>query len=124
MHKIVPHLWYDGAAEEAVRLYAALIPGSRIGRVTRYPATGQEVHGHPEGSVLTAKATLGDTAVVALNGGPQFRFAPSASLFVTLEDEVAVERLWAGLVEGGEVLMPLDRYGWSHATAGSPTAGG
>ncbi len=35
MQKIVPHLWYDGAAEEAARLYASLIPGSRIGRVTR-----------------------------------------------------------------------------------------
>lgn len=113
MQKIVSHLWYDGAAEEAMRLYASLIPGSRIGRVTRYPAAGQEVHGHPEDSVMTVEATLGDTSLVALNGGPHFRFTPAVSLFVTLEDEAAVDRLWAGLVEGGEVLMPLDRYDWS-----------
>ena len=113
MQKIIPHLWYDNEAEAAMRLYASLIPGSRIGTVIRYPSAGQEIHGRPEGSVMTVEATLGDTGVMALNGGPHFRFTPAISLFVTLEDGAAVDRLWSGLVEGGEVLMPLDRYDWS-----------
>ena len=113
MRKIVPHLWYDSDAEEAVRLYADLVRDSRIGAITRYPKTGFAIHGRPEGSVLTVDVTLGDTRVMALNGGPHFRFTPAISLFVILESEAAVDRLWSGLAEGSEVLMPLDRYDWS-----------
>jgi predicted 3-demethylubiquinone-9 3-methyltransferase (glyoxalase superfamily) len=50
---------------------------------------------------------------VALNGGPLFRFTAAVSLFVTLEDEADVDRLWAGLADSGTVMMPLDRYDWS-----------
>jgi predicted 3-demethylubiquinone-9 3-methyltransferase (glyoxalase superfamily) len=110
MQKIVPHLWYDGAAEEAARLYAALIPGSRLGSVTRYGKAGFERHGQPEGAVMTQAFTLGGTEVVGLNGGPHFRFTPAVSLFVTLPDRAAVDRLWGGLAEGGSVTMPLDAY--------------
>jgi predicted 3-demethylubiquinone-9 3-methyltransferase (glyoxalase superfamily) len=31
--RIVPHLWFDDAAEEAARLYAGLIPGSEVGEI-------------------------------------------------------------------------------------------
>lgn len=113
MQRFVPHLWYDGAAEEAARLYAGLIPGSSLGRIARFGKVGQEVHGQPEGRVLTVEADLGGTRVVALNGGPAFRFAPSFSLFVALPERAEVDRVWAGLIEGGEALMPLDAYSWS-----------
>ena len=113
MQRFIPHLWYDGAAEEAARLYAGLIPGSSLGRIARFGKVGQEVHGQPEGRVLTVEADLGGTRVVALNGGPAFRFAPSFSLFVALPERAEVDRVWAGLIEGGEALMPLDAYPWS-----------
>jgi predicted 3-demethylubiquinone-9 3-methyltransferase (glyoxalase superfamily) len=113
MQKIVPCLWYDGDAEAAMRRYAGLIPGSQVGTVTHYPATGKELHGRNPGSVMTVDARLGDTEVLALNGGPQFKFNPAISLFVVLEDAAAVDRLWEGLADGGKVMMPLDRYDWS-----------
>ncbi len=113
MQKIVPHLWYDGAAEEAARRYADLVPGSAVGAIVRYPDVGQEVHGREPGSVMFLEARLGDTTLVLLNGGPLFRFTPAVSLFVTLDDAAALDRLWDGLSEGGTVMMPLDRYDWS-----------
>ncbi len=113
MQRFVPHLWYDGAAEEAARLYAGLVPGSSVGRIARFGKVGQEIHGQPEGQVLTVEIDLGGTRVVALNGGPAFRFAPSFSLFVALPDRAEVDRVWAGLIEGGAALMPLDAYPWS-----------
>jgi predicted 3-demethylubiquinone-9 3-methyltransferase (glyoxalase superfamily) len=113
MQKIVPHLWYDSDAETAARRYAELIPGSEIGAVVRYPRAGFEVHGRPEGSVMTVDFRLGDTEVVTLNGGPLFKFSPATSLFVVLEDAAAVDRLWDGLIDGGQALKPLDRYDWS-----------
>ncbi len=113
MQKIVPCLWYDSDAEEALRHYAGLIPGSSIGAATRYGKAGQEIHGRAEGSVMTIEADLGGTRVVGLNGGPMFSFTPAISFFVTLEEAASVERLWEGLLGGGEVLMPLGAYDWS-----------
>lgn len=113
MQKIVPCLWYDEDAEDALRRYAELIPGSSIGAVARYGKAGHDIHGRQEGSVMTVEADLGGTRVVGLNGGPHFRFTPAISLFVTLEDAAAVDRLWEGLLDGGEVMMPLQAYDWS-----------
>jgi predicted 3-demethylubiquinone-9 3-methyltransferase (glyoxalase superfamily) len=113
MQKILPHLWFDDAAEAAITRYVSLIPGSAKGTVARYPEAGSEIHGRAPGSVMTVESSLGGTAVVALNGGPHFRFTPAISLFVVLQDEAAVDRFWEGLVDGGSVLMPLDKYDWS-----------
>ncbi|WMT57345.1 VOC family protein [Truepera radiovictrix] len=67
----------------------------------------------PEGSVLTVPFQLAGQDFLALNGGPQFKFTPATSFFVTLGSEREVDALWKGLSEGGGVLMPLQRYDWS-----------
>lgn len=113
MQTIIPHIWFDGAAEEAARLYTSMIPGSRIGAVMRSGKAGHEHHGQREGGVMTVEFELGDYRLVGLNGGPQFRPTPSISYLVTLESEVEIDRAWAGLAMGGSVLMPLDAYDWS-----------
>ena len=101
MQKIIPHLWYDSDAETAARRYVELVPGSALGAVVRYPEAGREIHGREPGSVMTVDFRLGDTELLALNGGPHFRFTPAISLFVVLEDAAAVDRLWQGLSDGG-----------------------
>lgn len=110
---IIPCLWFDHEGEEAAAFYTSLLPGSATGTVTRYGKAGQEVHGRPEGSVMTVEFSLSGRSFLALNGGPHFRFTPAASLFVHCGSEADVDRLWHRLVEGGNVLMPLDRYDWS-----------
>lgn len=111
--RIVPHLWFDGAAEEAAATYVSLIPGSSIGAVTRYGKAGFGTHGQPEGRAMSVDFALGGTRMVGINGGPVFRPTPAVSYFVTLEEEASVDRVWEGLVEEGGVLMPLDAYEWS-----------
>jgi predicted 3-demethylubiquinone-9 3-methyltransferase (glyoxalase superfamily) len=113
MQRIVPNLWYDNAAEEAAALYTSLIPGSAVGALTRYGRAGQEIHGQADGSTMTVEFNLAGTEVLALNGGPLFRFTPAISFFVTLPDRGDVDRVWDGLAEGGEVLMPIDAYPWA-----------
>jgi predicted 3-demethylubiquinone-9 3-methyltransferase (glyoxalase superfamily) len=111
--KIVPHLWFDDAAEEAARLYAGLIPGSAVGEIRRFGKASAGVHGQPEGKVMTVEFTLGGTRMVALNGGPHFPPSAAISYFLTFEDADALDRAWAALLDGGEVAMPLDAYDWS-----------
>jgi predicted 3-demethylubiquinone-9 3-methyltransferase (glyoxalase superfamily) len=113
MQKIIPHLWFDDRAEEAARFYTALFPSGKVGEISRYVEAGQETHGQPEGRVMTVAFDLDGYRLIALNGGPHFSFSPAISLFAVLESEAEVDALWAGLVEGGSVMMPLDRYDWS-----------
>ncbi len=111
--KILPHLWFDGAAEEAAALYSAFIPGSGIGTVTRYGKAGFEVHGQPEGQAMVVEFHLGGQKMLALNGGPRFRPTPAVSYFLTFAERAALDRAWATLGEGGQLRMPLDAYPWS-----------
>ncbi len=42
-----------------------------------------------------------------------FKPNPSISFFVVCEDMNEVEQSWAKLSEGGNIMMPLDKYDWS-----------
>jgi predicted 3-demethylubiquinone-9 3-methyltransferase (glyoxalase superfamily) len=111
--RIVPHLWFDDRAEEAASFYASLFDDSAIGATTRYGKAGFEIHGRPEGSVMSVDFDIAGYELVALNGGPAFELTPAISFFVTCETEAEVDALWGALSEDGGVLMPLDRYDWS-----------
>jgi len=40
MQKIVPFLWFDGKAEEAMNFYVSIFKNSKVLSVTRYGAAG------------------------------------------------------------------------------------
>ena len=111
--KIVPNLWFDKEAEEAVNFYTSLFSHSGINSKTRYPEAGQEIHQQEAGSIMTINFELEGYQLLALNGGPHFKFNPSISLFVMCRDEAEIKHLWNSLFEGSEVLLPLDTYEWS-----------
>jgi len=117
--KIVPCLWYDRQAEEAANFYVSLFKKGRIGNITRYTKAGFEVHGMPEGMVMTVEFEVEGRQFVALNGGPVFKFNPSISFLVTCDTKGEVDVLWKKLSEGGKPLMELnayplsERYGWT-----------
>jgi predicted 3-demethylubiquinone-9 3-methyltransferase (glyoxalase superfamily) len=108
--KIVPNLWFDSNAEEAVEYYHSLFKNSRIGQIMRYGKASAEVSGQPEGSVLTMDFEIEGYRMMALNGGPVFRLNPSISFMVSCESAREVDRLHNALSNKGEVLMPLDKY--------------
>lgn len=109
MQKIVPFLWFDNQAEEAVTFYASIFKNSEVTSTARYGKT------HPQHSskVMTVNFKLENQDFIALNGGPEFSFTPAISFFVTLETEADVDALWEKLAEGGTVLMPFQAYDWS-----------
>jgi predicted 3-demethylubiquinone-9 3-methyltransferase (glyoxalase superfamily) len=111
--KISPFLWFDTQAEEAARFYVSIFPSSEILGVSHY---GDWDAGR-KGSVLTVTFRLGKQEVVALNGGPQFRFSEAISLAVECETQDEVDRYWKALTAGGGEEGPCgwlkDRYGLS-----------
>jgi len=111
--KIVPNLWFDHQAEEAVTFYCAVFDRAKLGHVTHYDEASAEASGQPQGSVLTVEYELDGVAFIGLNGGPAFKSNPSISFCVNCQSKAEVDHFWDKLSEGGEVLMPLDRYPFS-----------
>lgn len=109
MQKIVPNLWFDDQAEEAVNFYAAIFENGRVDAISYY---GKDMP-LPEGTVLTVAFQLAGCNFTAINGGPEFKFTPAISFFVSCQDEAEMDALWANLLEGGMALMELGPYPFS-----------
>jgi predicted 3-demethylubiquinone-9 3-methyltransferase (glyoxalase superfamily) len=106
--KITPFLWFDTQAEEAAQFYTSIFHNSRIVRVNRYGNAGRETHGMQAGSVMTVEFEIEGQALVALNGGPHFKFTEAFSLQVSCETQAEIDHFWSKLSEGGEE----SRCGW------------
>ena len=104
MQKIVPFLWFDGNAEEAMNFYVSIFKNSKVVSVTRYGDAGPG----KKGTVMAATFQLEGQDFYALNGGPQYKFTPAISLFVNCETQQEVDALWKKLSAGGRE----DQCGW------------
>ena len=111
MDRIVPHLWFDTQAKEAAERYTSILPDSKVVDVT-------VLHDTPSGDCDVVTFVLAGQQFQAISAGPLFSFNPSISFIVNCDTPDEVDTLWAQLVDGGDVLMPLDsypfsdRYGW------------
>jgi predicted 3-demethylubiquinone-9 3-methyltransferase (glyoxalase superfamily) len=83
--KIAPCLWFDSQVEEAAKFYVSIFRNSRIVATSRYGEAGKEVHGRPDGSVMTVVFELEGQTFTALNGGPVFQLSPAISFQITCE---------------------------------------
>jgi predicted 3-demethylubiquinone-9 3-methyltransferase (glyoxalase superfamily) len=110
MAKITPCLWFDSNAEEAVNFYTAVFKNSKIGKVSRYGKEGYEIHGKPEGTVLTIEFELNGRMFVALNGGPLFKFNEAVSFQVACDSQEEVDYYWEKLGQSGD--EKAQQCGW------------
>ncbi|MBM4404906.1 MAG: VOC family protein [Chloroflexi bacterium] len=92
MKKVTPFLWFDGTAEEAATFYVALFKDARILEVSRRG---------PKGPVFIVRFTVAGQELLALNGGPTFKFTEAISLYVNCETQREVDRLWKKLSSDG-----------------------
>lgn len=121
MQKIVPCLWFDKNAEEAMNFYVSVFSKSqsiadrsKIISIDRYPdVVPEEFMKGMEGKVLTGLFELAGYRFMAFDGGPSFKFTPAVSFFVRCNSEDEVAGYWSDLSEGGTALMPLDTYPFS-----------
>ena len=109
---IVPFLWFDTEAEEAVNFYISIFKNAGIEGITYYGDARPEM----KGTVMTVDFRLEGQRFVALNGGPEYKFTPAISFFVNCKTQQEVDNLWDKLTEGGEEVACgwlKDRYGVS-----------
>lgn len=95
---IYPCIWFNNNAGEAAEFYCSVFPDARIDVSTP----------------LVCTFYIKDKKFMGLNGGEMFRPNPSISFFTVCETESEISHAWDLLVQGGNILMPLDSYEWSN----------
>jgi predicted 3-demethylubiquinone-9 3-methyltransferase (glyoxalase superfamily) len=111
MNNITIFLMFEGKAEEAMNFYTSLFTDSAIKSISRYG----ENEGGPAGTVRHAVFALNGQEFMCIDSFVKhgFTFTPAMSLFVRLDAESELDKLYAALSEGGQILMPLDAYPFS-----------
>ena len=109
--QVTPFLMFTGDAEGAMELYTSLFDDARVLTLERWGPDGQG----SEGTVQQATFSVAGQVFRCFDSPPvhDFTFTPSLSLFVDVTSEEELDRLFAGLSDGGGVLMPLGDYGFS-----------
>ncbi|MDD0987458.1 VOC family protein [Pseudomonas shahriarae] len=99
-HKNTICLWFDGAALDAARFYAATFPDSSVEAV--HTAPGDYPAGK-QGDVLTVEFTVMGIPCLGLNGGAGIQHNQAFSFQVATDDQAETDRLWQAIVgNGGE----------------------
>lgn len=109
-------LWFDKQAEEAASFYTSIFGNSGITSISRYGKEGFEFHRMPEGTAMVVNFKINDLDIMALNGGPIFKFNEAVSIVVKCETQSEIDHLWEALTKGGEESQCgwlKDRYGVS-----------
>ena len=119
MSHIVPLLWFDRNAEEAVRYYVSIFGDARINRIARFGDAVPE----REGEAMIIDFTLEGQPFLALNGGTPTGRDFAVALYLECPTQAEVDRVWERLTDGGETLpcgWLRDRYGfaWNVVPAG------
>lgn len=120
MQKIIPNLWFDGNAKEAVDFYVSVFPDGKITGSVNYPDSAEEgledFQLSLAGEVLTVDFEIMGTKFVAINAGPEFKFNESVSFTVPCKDQAEIDYYWSKLSavpESEQCGWCKDKYGLS-----------
>ncbi len=105
----------ENNAEEAMNFYVELFENSKITEIQRHGSDGPA----KEGSILFATFELNGSKFACSDSyiKHEWTFTPGVSNFVECETDDEIENLFEELSAGGQVMMPIDNYGWSQKFA-------
>ena len=90
MPTITPFLWFDGQAEEAMKLYTSIFKRSKVIAVNR-----------AQGRVMSVTFELEGQRFMGLNAGPTFTFNEAVSFFVGCDTQQEIDERWGKLIADG-----------------------
>lgn len=112
MSKITPFLWFDKNLEEKINYYKSIFPDfKQVGET-------QVISETPSGRIEIGEFELFGRKLNFMAAGPEFKFNPSISLSIWLNNEKELDEIWKRLSENGEILMEYqkypfaEKYGW------------
>lgn len=114
--KIVPYLVFEGRCEEALDFYRRAL-GAEVTMRMRFNESPESPTCTPEGAgdkIMHAEMRIGASTIMLSDGMCDKDAAfKGFSLNLEVRELVEAKRLFAALLEGGEVLMPLEKTFWS-----------
>jgi predicted 3-demethylubiquinone-9 3-methyltransferase (glyoxalase superfamily) len=120
MNTIVPNLWFDGVAKEAVDFYVSVFPNSKVISTEYYPKDESEgladFQKDLAGKPLAIEFELNGNRFQAINAGPEFKFNESVSFAVSCKDQEEIDYFWEKLSkvpESEQCGWCKDQYGLS-----------
>jgi PhnB protein len=111
---VQPYLFFEGRCEAAIDFYRDVL-GAEVQMLMRYrdspePMPPGMIPPGSEGKVMHASFRVGETTVMASDGGckgsQEFK---GFSLSVTVANEAEAERVFGALAGGGQIQMPLTK---------------
>lgn len=105
MQKVMPFLWFEKDAEEALNYYVSIFPDAEITAINRQT---------PDGPLFTGTFRLFNQNFGVMNIPTEHKFNESISFVVSCKDQEEVDHYWSKLADGGKELMCgwlTDKYG-------------
>ncbi|CAN5718930.1 VOC family protein [soil metagenome] len=93
MTNVSTFLWFESHAVEAAGLYCSIFKDAKI------------LSSNP----MSASFALGEQRYVAFNGGPHFKLTAAVSIFIEVDSQAEVDRLWHAFIGSGGT---ESRCGW------------
>jgi predicted 3-demethylubiquinone-9 3-methyltransferase (glyoxalase superfamily) len=111
MARVKTHIMFQGDAQEAIDLYSSIFKDFTVGNVERYG----EDEPVATGTFKTADVSFAGHDLLVFDSPPMhdFSITPSMSIYVDFDTVDELETAFAKLSEKGQVMMPLDGYGFS-----------
>ncbi len=110
--KIVPNLWFNGNAKEAVEYYVSVFPDSRIVSTEYYPKSAEEgladFQLEMAGKPLVVEFELAAQHFTAINAGPEFTFSEAVSFAISCKDQEEIDYYWSKL----SYVKEAEQCGW------------
>ena len=120
MKQIVPNLWFDGNASEAVDYYVSVFHDGKILGGSTYPDSTDEgladFQQELAGKALTVDFEIMGTRFTAINAGPGFKFNEAVSFVVPCKDQPEIDYYWerlSAVPESEQCGWCKDKYGLS-----------
>lgn len=108
---IVPNLWFDHNAKEAVEFYTSVFPESKITDTQYYPVDEGQLEDFQKefaGKELVINFELNGNKFAAINAGPEFKFTEAVSFVVECDDQDEIDYFWSKLSSHPE----FEQCGW------------
>jgi len=115
---IEPYLFFNGNCEEAVEFYRKAI-GAEVDMMMRFkdspePPPPGTVPPGSENKIMHTSFRVGGSTIMASDGcSNEKQNFQGFALSLSVKSESEVDRLFAGLADGGQVQMPLGKTFWS-----------
>lgn len=112
---IVPHLWFNKEAKEAIEYYLSIFKNSKLGNLSRYPS-GMEPD--EEGTIMYADFMLENEWFVAMDSAHthHFNFNEAISFMINCDTQEEIDHYWEKLSafpEAEQCGWLKDKYGIS-----------